>query len=186
MTGPIDRQAILSRRIESLLDSGTSGPAPEALLPADNFPSADDPQAQMEAIFATMVKIIDEVGPGYVYEKSPGPGMSCTYVRDGEPSCLFGRVFHALGVPVETLAASEGSGAADLAARIGFAEFHNGVADVMDSVQSMQDAGVPWGIAYLKGVDRARSYWPELSVPPLADTTFNPHADEFRYLFTGE
>lgn len=85
--------------------------------------------------------------PDFVYEVPDG-GDVCQYVHeDGEPGCIFGHAFTALGVEPDQLAKLDGVGVI------------TGVLDKLEiehteeerawcaMVQSLQDTGDPWGEA---------------------------------------
>lgn len=54
----------------------------------------------------TKVREIVAEDPDFVYQmpESDGGGGKCVYVDNGEPSCLFGRAFVELGVPLDEVA----------------------------------------------------------------------------------
>jgi hypothetical protein len=92
-------------------------------------------------------EIILEFGEDYVYEKDE-LGF-CHYMRDGQPSCLVGRIFHRLGFPLDILVELEGVGPGTMFYRDGW-EAGNGVISFLTDLQINQDAGRPWGEAYRK------------------------------------
>lgn len=58
--------------------------------------------------FQRAVQLAEEVVSGkedFVYSPNDGVvvGITCTYERDGQPSCVVGQIFARLGVPVEEL-----------------------------------------------------------------------------------
>lgn len=119
--------------------------------------------------FALLHEVVDP-NPTKVYQPSTTAegNSACVYVRDGQPSCLVGRVLALAGVAVEDLARmDEGtpdSGTEDEPAGDGDSEsafevlWENGAlpdylevtpdaADILIHVQSRQDQGVRWGDA---------------------------------------
>lgn len=92
-------------------------------------------------------EIIEEFGDDFVYEKDE-LGF-CLYMQDGQPSCLVGRLFHRLGVPVDLLTRLEHAGPGALFHHDNW-EAGNGVVSFLTDLQINQDAGRPWGEAYEK------------------------------------
>lgn len=88
-----------------------------------------------------------EAGEDYLYTSSL---EKCTYVRDGEPSCLIGRVLAKHGVPLEVLTEwdeCESSGIAVISPNF----IEDRALIILTEVQKRQDQGSTWGAALKAG-----------------------------------
>lgn len=97
-------------------------------------------------------EIISEKGEDFVYRTRPD--QNCVYVRNGEPSCLIGRLFHKWGVPLENLASydniysNDAGSVGEYFEDNGFFTLEYGVMGFLVTVQGNQDtAYVTWGEA---------------------------------------
>lgn len=101
---------------------------------------------------STAVQLARKVIEGrksYVYAK-PSQQSGCKYEHGGQPSCVVGQIFSRAGVHVEALA--------DLDKRVDsrakyttptlFTIADQRVLDFLESIQTQQDSGVPWGRAF--------------------------------------
>lgn len=104
-----------------------------------------------DVVRAELGKLVDEHGENYVYTSKHG---QCVYVRNGEGSCLVGKMLINLGVPVERLAAADivmgGVGARELLpdlAREGLIKIDAKSVKALMYAQSDQDFSETWGTA---------------------------------------
>lgn len=98
--------------------------------------------------------LVEEHGEDFVYQSIESAETSCTYVRDGEPSCMIGKFLAAVGVPLERLEQADWFGGDPAAALIcklvdeGVLDVENGVRGILAAAQVAQDSGDTWGLAY--------------------------------------
>lgn len=92
--------------------------------------------------------------PEFVYERERVGDvlLGCTYVRDGQPSCLVGCVMYRAGVPIEELEGIEGESAYGLLDfLIDYAPENQIEKRLLEKflvdIQYKQDSGSPWGEA---------------------------------------
>ena len=107
----------------------------------------------MRTLYATVAE-----KPKYVYERPVG--SMCMYVNPytRKPSCLFGHVFVALGIPT-----TEGRGAASLL-RAGNKPLPVWVGISSSGAQRVQDGGGTWGNAWREFVLLAAAYGVKIEV----------------------
>lgn len=95
---------------------------------------------------------VNKFGEDYVYPKEGG--LKCSYVRDGEPSCLVGQVLAAAGVPLARLVEADqdnfnsGTPAYDLLQELrseGVIDFDLRSHVLLTEAQYSQDGLTPWG-----------------------------------------
>ncbi len=93
-------------------------------------------------------EIVAEYGEDWVYA-SRDDGTTCTYTRQGQPSCLIGHVLHRAGVPIEHLATLDRGDTPS----IGTTTVDWGIEITPDArrvlgvAQHAQDDGSSWGTA---------------------------------------
>jgi hypothetical protein len=112
-----------------------------------------------ETVLATLREIVSEK-PEYVYSCPPHMGEtedsgSCYYVHTDEDGsyvsagCAIGVVLNRLGVPLEELAANEGSTARAILTCLA-PQLSSRTKWRMNDMQMYQDHGDSWGLAYAK------------------------------------
>ncbi len=113
---------------------------------------------------AALRAAVAEKGEDYVYEKvGADDGInSCVYkTENNEPSCIVGNALVRLGVPIRSLPSPRGL-QTNAKALLGYTAYYSrpalrGVratvfaANLFDSVQVLQDEGMPWGEAVEQG-----------------------------------
>lgn len=99
----------------------------------------------LEQVKRAAQEIVAEFGEDYVYEHDV-QGF-CHYQRDGQPSCLVGRIFHRLGVSIGLLEKLEGTGPGSLFHHEEW-EAGDGVVNFLANLQLNQDSGHTWGVSY--------------------------------------
>lgn len=126
-------------------------------------------------------KIVAEKGPDYVYPRNSinggggyGTNTGPVYAEDGKPSCLVGHVVHALDpeafAHLASVEEAYGTEAAESLTYHGFdsdaedeSNYHYLPEDfwdveaetLMNSAQTSQDVGNPWGVALAQAEDEA-------------------------------
>jgi hypothetical protein len=106
----------------------------------------------------------------FVYTKDGAPGsfITCRYVKEGEPSCLVGKVLAGLGVPLSVLEdmdkadspSIEGDGLHVLA-EVGDVTVGHGVPQYLATLQRVQDsifAPNSWAAALMSAEETASRY----------------------------
>jgi len=93
-------------------------------------------------------------GERYVYPREDG--LTCTYVRDGKPSCLVGVVLSLAGLPLDELVKADKAayGTSEQADKLlvdldlrGKIRMTHDVMRALSHAQMMQDGGETWGEA---------------------------------------
>ena len=99
---------------------------------------------------------IAKEGANYVYPQMEIPGGgNCQYFRDGEPSCIVGRILAELDVPEKALAHNLPAWRAlGLLDSTGFVTADSKAVDFLQELQMRQDKGMPWGEAYSEAVSK--------------------------------
>lgn len=105
-------------------------------------------------------------GADYIYEKGDNPSLSCTYARDGEPSCGVGTALHIAGADIELLTEMDemyfyaGSSAIhedDVITLLGLSGYNldEDAVFIFNEFQEHQDAGFTYGecLTYAKGMN---------------------------------
>ena len=117
-----------------------------------------------EQVVEIAERVVAEFGLDYVYPKRADQNATrsngCDYVRDGQPSCLAGRIVHRMGMPLDMLAMFEGHGVQTVVGQarlLGVVDpypnmerpisISNRAARALGMAQSMQDSGSTWGEA---------------------------------------
>lgn len=103
----------------------------------------------MDVVLPVTEEIVGEQ-PRFVYPS--GDLGICTYVRNGEPDCIVGRVLHRLGWTVEELESYDGDGLGTTITHLMDhevleVEVEPAVYRFLDRLQSEQDCKTPWGKA---------------------------------------
>jgi hypothetical protein len=109
-----------------------------------------------ETVLSTLREVVAE-RPEYAYSapshlKANPDAPDCFYVHKDEegecvaPGCVIGVVLHRLGIPLETLAEHEGSTVHQIRALMPGVSPE--VLNTLNLMQSRQDVGKPWGLAY--------------------------------------
>lgn len=113
-----------------------------------------------QQVLELLREVVREAGEDYVYPVNHGTGIKsgngCHYVRDGEPSCIVGRLCVKMGATTEWLSHYEATGAKFVLGYRGFVEMDPGanerpfrisenMADSLDRGQRKQDNGACWG-----------------------------------------
>jgi hypothetical protein len=109
-----------------------------------------------ETVLSTLREVVAE-RPEYAYDapehmKDNPESPDCFYVHkdeDGDcvaPGCVIGMVLHRLGVPLEVLAENEGKTVIQV--RHLMPDVSMEVRHTLNLMQSRQDVGKPWGMAY--------------------------------------
>lgn len=104
---------------------------------------------------------IQERGGDYIY-KGHGPkqdGPRCKYVHEGQPDCFVGLILHKAGVELTEEMNSLGPAATALVTLKdnGVLAYDYKTSHFLRFLQSEQDAGITWGIAYEHAFKRAES-----------------------------
>lgn len=117
-------------------------------------------KANDKAVIVALREVVAE-RPDYVYSSpdymsADDEGGRCFYVHkdeDGNPvaaGCVVGVTLHRLGVPLEWMEQLEGRPASSLVGRL-FPDLSERTVSALNLVQSAQDNGDTWGVAYAKG-----------------------------------
>ncbi|MFD7605175.1 hypothetical protein ACFWAN_32670 [Streptomyces mirabilis] len=112
-----------------------------------------------ESLLSTLRDVVSE-RPEYIYSSPehmqvPDERATCFYVHKDEDGsnvaagCAIGVVLSRLGVPLEELERHEGSGAWTLLGKLA-PKLKRRTRDQLSSMQTNQDSGEPWGLAYAK------------------------------------
>ena len=93
----------------------------------------------------------------YPAKYDPDHGMSCFYVRNGEPSCFVGKLLYNLGVTVEELECLEGNPAAALLVRLDdkgiiTVDDDHRISEFLSVIQRRQDDGWTWKDSVLAAI----------------------------------
>jgi hypothetical protein len=89
-------------------------------------------------------------GVDYAY---PRADRKCTYVHEGEPDCIVGRVLFEAGVSIERLREADSGGGLSAGSLLsalkaeGVLTFEYHVSLALETAQQHQDSGTPWSIA---------------------------------------
>lgn len=111
---------------------------------------SDAVELEILAILRTLKQVVMEAGDSFVYQTDHLG--KCYYVRNGEPSCIAGRVLHRLGVSTDVLKQWEGEGVDHLSLdsctcgnNRPTVPFSNEALIVLRRAQTRQDASANWG-----------------------------------------
>lgn len=136
----------------------TDGPAPEALLPADDW------EAQTRQVLRVLAQVVADFGPDHVNpqtvrvsESGFVSGPECWYVNasgDG-PDCLVGQVLYRLGIPLADMRECEGRGPWEASGK----RLSHEAAGVLGMAQHVQDGGGTWGEALDTAIAYARIHF---------------------------
>ena len=111
------------------------------------------------------VQKVGEGRPEFVYEQDSSPGgRSCSYARDGQPSCIVGHALVRLGLSVGDLELFDelgDSGISEVVEASGhiFDEDDPEATRKATVAQNQQDHGKPWGEATQGALDSNREEW---------------------------
>ena len=111
------------------------------------------------------VQKVGEERPEFVYEQDSSPGgRSCSYARDGQPSCIVGHALVRLGLSVGDLELFDelgDSGISEVVEASGhiFDEDDPEATRKATVAQNQQDHGKPWGEATQGALDSNREEW---------------------------
>ncbi|MFD7552997.1 hypothetical protein ACFV0H_28620 [Streptomyces erythrochromogenes] len=119
-----------------------------------------EPKVTDAVVIATLREVVAE-RPEYTYSapeymENDEEGGRCFYVHKDEegnpvsPGCVIGVMLHRLGVPLEWMEQLEARPASSLVGRL-FPHLSDRTVQALNMVQSHQDNGNEWGMAYAKG-----------------------------------
>ncbi|MCY0941890.1 hypothetical protein [Streptomyces antarcticus] len=119
-----------------------------------------EPKVTDEIVLSTLREVVSE-RPEYTYSApeymaADKEGGRCFYVHKDEdgtpvsPGCVIGVMLHRLGVPLEWMEQLEARPASSLVGRL-FPHLSDRTVYALNMVQSNQDNGNAWGLAYAKG-----------------------------------
>jgi hypothetical protein len=103
-----------------------------------------------------LTEAVAEKGDDYVYTTPDGKQGTeeyqpvCLYVHGDRPGCIVGHALHKAGVTLAVLSYEERNDASGVLRSLRSADVldcEDGVSQLFQDVQSLQDRGVPWGQA---------------------------------------
>jgi hypothetical protein len=114
------------------------------------------PKLSYEEALDLLNRAIAEKGADYVYQRTADDD-SCAYFKNGEPSCIVGHVLAYKGVTQEDLPENKNT-AIVIALRIAQ---DDRTERLLDSAQSYQDTGTPWGDAVKSALEDTQDNYEE-------------------------
>lgn len=114
-----------------------------------------------ESVVKGLNALVDEYGYDHVYQ-GHGTFIQCTYVHDGQPDCIVGKLLHSMGVSLARLERADFNNgrsvaisASELVRELASEDVITaewGVDRFLSEVQSHQDSGMKWGDAVMYAV----------------------------------